>query len=137
MQASRPSVFVSATLLKRLCSIAQARSPYEACGVVRAVRGPGGFEIRSVVLLPNVARNRIQGFRLRCEDTRTVIGPWSRHAGHLCGVFHTHTRKNAAPSARDVAMMRAVQGVHLIAASDGSCRAFLSGQRLVEAQVLS
>jgi proteasome lid subunit RPN8/RPN11 len=119
---SARSVAVSSADLARLCELARAARPLEACGLLLGRRNRASLLVRALVPLRNAARGaasfeigaleQLACERLALARDLEVIGTW-----------HSHADAPAAPSVRDESGAGAYP-LALITSADGTTRAW-------------
>ena len=85
-------------------SLAQATAPNEACGLLEGTTGDDGFAVTSVHPSDNLASNPTELFEV---DPRLLLRLQRELRGgptEMIGIYHSHPRGPAAPSATDLAL---------------------------------
>ena len=85
-------------------SLAQAAAPNEACGLLEGTAGADGFAVTSVHPSNNLASNPTELFEV---DPRLLLRLQRELRGgptEMIGIYHSHPRGPAAPSATDLAL---------------------------------
>ena len=83
---------------------AEAAAPFESCGLLEGTAQAGRYEVLRVHPSGNVAPDRAGGFEV---DPRLLLRLQKELRGgptDMIGIYHSHPRGAAAPSATDLAM---------------------------------
>ena len=85
--------------LAQLQRLARAAVPAEACALLVGIEDAQGRIVRRVCAAPHGSTN---DFAITPDVFRTAEEEARRTGEFVCGVFHSHPRSGAVPSARDL-----------------------------------
>jgi desampylase len=111
----------------------EAASPREACGLLLGARSDAGYLVSRIVPVPNISPAE-DAFQLDPLAWRSAELAAREEGLEVLGVWHSHPRSDAEPSARDHAGAQAGWS-HVICAAKGerAIRSFYSlAGRLLE-----
>lgn len=108
-----PMIELPQRLLDDMVAHAREREPEEACGLLGAETGPDGRRLTYTYRARNVAEEPTVRFEVHPQDLLQVFE--IEQKGWELGIYHSHPRSPAYPSATDVGHAQRWPGIyHLI-----------------------
>lgn len=112
--------------------VTQSREEYpnEACGLLAGANG----EVSALFRMTNAERSPVI-YRMEPKEQLRVFNEIEEQGLELVGIYHSHTRSPAYPSATDVNLAYYPEAVYLICSLADADRPDLRGFRIIDGRV--